>query len=275
MPYRYKISKTIGYMVGDIINRNIELDVAAPYKLAMGSLPVKGVSIKGVELRDIILTEKKSPEGTHYRLQLYYQIFASGKNARKFVLPAENLRITKAEQSLKVTIPAWKYRVSPIAAFGEVYIEQDMSPYRGPMLVDSGYLKPLLAVFLGLVVISIAGLIYINADPAWFPGMGGPFSSSYRLVSNLTESLESNRRAVLSIHQAFNKTYGQNLFEADVQEFLQQHPGFSKIRHEVEAYFNLSNEVLFGANPDRQIAASLPVLVKFCEACRNCERGVA
>ena len=278
LPYEMHIQnpeRDIAYFVGDVIKRTVELDVKTPYELAPGSVPTKGVMRKGMELREVSLTDRKSSDATHYRLQLTYQVFNRGDYAKKLELPSEALQLNNGGKPVPVVIPAWQFQVSPISARGEVYIEKDMSPYRGPLLVKFGYLKPLLAVFLLMVLAAICGLTYINVDAAWFPGMGGPFAASYRRIISLPHSPEGALAAATSIHQAFNLTHGENVFFQNLDQFLQNNPGFQSVRTEITSFFDLSNHLLYGISVGKQPSAGMPVLLEFCKRCRDCERGVA
>ena len=174
-------------------------------------------------------------------------------------------------------VPAWQFRVSPLAVDGEVYVEHDMSPYRGPILVESGYIKLMLGLFLIMILLALLGLTYINADHAWFPGMGGPFAMSFRELAQFENTDKQDvtllQQATASIHHAFNKTYGENVFIADISAFLQKHPNFVSIKKEINHFFQQSNQVLFTTNSIN--ATSVAALKQFCEQCRHCERSVA
>lgn len=272
--------KQIGYLVGDTFTRTLELDVKAPYKLSAASIPTKGLSQKGIELSSVNVVEKQTSETTRYRIQLKYQIFTSGAIVKKMEVAKFLLKIIHARKSLNVSVPAWSFRVSPLAVNGEVYVEQDMSPYRGPMLVDSTHTKYLLGIFLSITLLAALGLMYINADLAWFPGMGGPFAMSYRKISSLStnksaEDIALTQQATTSIHHAFNQTYGENVFATDIDAFLLKHPAFASIRQDIRNFFKESNHVLFAVNPNNRINISITALMQFCEQCRHCERSVA
>jgi mxaA protein len=272
--------KQIGYLVGDTFTRTLELDVKAPYKLSAASIPTKGLSQKGIELSSVNVLEKQSSETTRYRIQLKYQIFTSGASVKKMELAKQPLKIIHAGKSLNVSLPAWSFRISPLAVNGEVYIEQDMSPYRGPMLVDSTHTKYLLGIFLSITLLAALGLMYINADLAWFPGMGGPFAMSYRKINSLstnnnTADIVLTQQATTSIHHAFNQTYGENVFATDIDAFLLKHPAFANIRQEISHFFKESNHVLFAVNNNNRTHISIAALMQFCEQCRHCERSVA
>ncbi|CAG0998813.1 mxaA protein [Methylophilaceae bacterium] len=273
--YERNPERRIGYFIGDIIERSVEIAARQPYALSAASLPVKGLMRQGIELREVKLSEQKSAGVTHYCLDLVYQVFAHDDHARKLTLPEETIRLVNAGKPVQVSIPAWPFSLSPVAAHGEAYIEQDMSPYRGPMLVGFGYYKPLLGVSLVLVIVSLFGLVYINGDAAWFPGMGGPFAASYRRISGLPDLPDSTPAAVASIHHAFNQTFGKNLFRQQMDEFIRLHPAFSGMRPQIAAFFELSDGVLFGPDAGREQAATLAALAEFCERCRHCERGLA
>lgn len=277
VPYKVQTmnpEREVGYFVGDTIDRTIDIEIPHSYKLSMGSLPVKGVIRNGIQLRDIKLTEKRTSKITHYHLKLSYQVFTRGDYAKKIALPNETLILSKAAKLIRLKIPTWKFKVSPIASKTEVYLAQDMSPYRGPMLVEFGYLKPLLGSGLVLVLISLAGLIYINCDATWFPGMGGAFAASYRKIEALQNNPVRLKDAVYSLHQAFNETYGESLFEHGVSQFTTENLNFKNVKTEITQFFEISDHVLFSKQGDNFSYSSLEELRSLAEKFRHCERGL-
>ena len=280
---RYEIrvknpTKQIGYVVGDVFTRTVELDVIAPHELSKLSIPAKGLQQKGIELSSVKVTEKQTAKSTHYQLQLKYQLFTSRANVMKLKIAKHPLLITHAGKSFKVYIPQWTFRVSPLAVNNEVYIEQDMSPYRGPLLVETTNTKYVLGTFLLITLVATCGVIYINADNAWFPGMGGPFATSYRQINGYTGAEIDKvvlQKATASIHHAFNQTFGQNVFATDIDIFVQRHPAFSTIKQEIAQFFKASNYVLFSVNDSEKSSITLVDLMHFCSQFRHCERKVA
>lgn len=272
--------KQMGYVVGDVFTRTVELKVQNPYKLTDASIPTKGLNQKGIELRAVTMTEKQTSKTRDYHLQLEYQIFNSGATVKKLVITQYPLVITSAGKSFKINVPAWEFRVSPLAVNGEVYIEKDMSPFRAPLLVDTTQTQNLLGVFLMLTLIATCGLIYINADHAWFPRMGGPFAMCYRKICHFKDEANDESEALLqetttSIHHAFNQTFGENVFANDVDTFVQKHPAFANIKHEISQFFQTSNQVLFAVNAHDKTHVSITNLIQFCAQCRHCERNIA
>lgn len=270
-PYTLQIrnpGRDIGIIVGDLLVRTVEIDAQAPYALAPASLPAKGVSRHGVELRDVSIARNDASSRTHYTLQFTYQIFTSASYAKKVRLPQEQLKLSGDGRSIDIAIPAWNFSVSPLATHDETRFDEDMSPYRAPLLLDTSGKQRWLWGCAGLAVLSLIGLLYFNGDRTWLPGMGGPFASSYRKLRRLSNT--DIRQGVALIHQAFNQTLGANLFHADLEDFLRSYPRFRAVRSEIEEFFLLSNAVLFGGNAAPR--TSLPALRDFCKQCRDCER---
>lgn len=260
--------RDVGIIVGDVLTRTVNLGVMPPYALASSSLPAKGLNRRGIELRDIDVVKGSTSGATRYTLRLDYQVFTSADTSTKVALPAETLQLTGNGKPVKVMVPAWNFRVSPLAANNETHIEQDMSQFRGPMLRETATAKRLLPAFITLIALSSIALLYLNGSRRWLPGMGGPFAAACRQLRHLPAN--GAQQAVTAIHQAFNRTFGTNVFITDMPQFLEAHPRFLPLRHEIEDFFSLSNTVRFGSgSTDRY---TLHKLRYFCVLCRDCER---
>ena len=80
-------TRDAGYVVGDVLDRTIILNVKKPYELVKESLPIEGYEhryrgqISGIELIKISHKESDSSEGVNHELQLRYQVFTTGKLA--------------------------------------------------------------------------------------------------------------------------------------------------------------------------------------------------
>ena len=260
--------RDIGYIVGDRLTRTVILEVRPPYALTPASLPAKGLNRQGIELHGIKMRESSVSGAVRYTLQLDYQVFTRAATPRKVVLPQETLQLKGDGRTIKVAIPAWSFRVSPLAAQGETHIEQDMSPFRGPMPRETKTTRQMLAACIALIAFAAGGLLYFNGNRRWLPGMGGPFAAACRQLRRLPAS--DTQQAVTVIHQAFNRTFGANLFKPDLPKFFAAHPRFVPVRSEIEDFFNLSDRVLFGAVVTDSYTPHK--LRHFCKLCRDCER---
>ena len=280
--------KLVGYTVGDVIEREVTLTIKAPYKLIETSLPIPGYEKRyrgqliGIELKSIQHVKEESKQETVHHIKLAYQVFTNNVVAKNAALGPEYLNLinTKDKKELvKYRVPSISIAVSPIAIFGQVKVENNMSPFLGPLLMHDDKEQRALKISLGAVALSLLGLLYILGKHAWLPRMGGAFAKAYRAVRKSGKDEAGLKQAISILHQAFNTTAGMSVFNDTLSDFLHNHPDFYPIRPEIEAFFALSRQVYFEPSfqPDSQHSAgSNPHqwLVQFTRHCRDCERGL-
>jgi mxaA protein len=277
--------RVVGYTVGDVLTRHMMISIKKPYKLIPESLPIVGYQKRyrgqpiGIDLGDIKHSSKENSDTVTHNLMLSYQVWTNKPTVKNGALPAEYLHIinveSKGKEVVKFRIPSFEFNISPIARFGQIKIEEDMSPYRGPLLLDSAPEKQRLNILLTALALSLLGLLYMLGKHAWLPRMGGPFAKSYRLIRKQAKTPEGIQNAVSSMHAALNATAGHSLFNDNLDDFLVKKPAFNAIKTEIKQFFGLSNQVFF--EPSAQHRAGddpLTWLAQFCRRCRDCERGL-
>ena len=180
---------------------------------------------------------------------------------------------------MKYRIPSLSIAISPIAIFGQVKIENNMSPFLGPLLISDAKEKQSLKISLAALALSLLGLLYILGQRAWLPRMGKPFAKAYRIVRKTGSTEDGLKQAISALHQAFNTTAGMSVFNDNLSQFLHNHPDFYPIRPEIEQFFNLSRQVYF--EPSFQPESKYGInndphqwLLSFTRHCRDCERGL-
>jgi mxaA protein len=277
--------RTVGYTVGDVLTRHMVISIKKPYKLIPESLPIVGYQKRyrgqliGIDLGDIKHSSKENGDTVVHNLMLSYQVWTNKPTVKNGALPAEYLHIinmeSKGKEVVKFRIPSFEFNISPIARFGQIKIEDDMSPYRGPLLLNSAPEKQRLKILLSGLVLSLLGLLYLLGKHAWLPRMGGPFAKSYRLIRKQNKTPEGIRNAVSSMHAALNTSAGYSLFNDNLEDFLAKKPAFNAIKTEIRQFFGLSNQVFFEPSAQHQ-AGNDPLnwLAQFCRRCRDCERGL-
>lgn len=275
--------KTVGYTVGDVIERTITLDIKKPYKLLDTSLPIVGYErrykgqLVGIELRDIKHEQKEFEGFNRHTLHLAYQVFTNNVVAKPAILPPEIIRLQNGKELVQYRIPSWQFAISPISIFGAVKVESDMSPLRGPLLLNSETNQQHLKILVTILALSLLGLLYIFGKHTWLPRMGGPFARAYRQIGRLRKHPDDHslQSAVSQVHEALNRTAGQSVFSDTLDAFLAKKPSFAPIREELVKFFGLSRQVFFEPDAAHE-AGSEPMewLRKFCRHCRDCERGL-
>lgn len=266
-------SQSTGIRIGDVLNRKIELEIKPPYQIAKNALPVKGANQNGIELADIQVDTSKRDGNTIYKINLSYQVFGYASVPSIMQLPVEKLTITGGPQPLAIDIPTWRFWFSPLVPSGISNAKENLQSQYRPTLIDVSGHQIRLTILLALLVTGLAGLVYINADRRWLPFMNGAFAQVYRSIKKLPKDQVGERKALLYMHQAFNKIYGSNLFANEIEQFLVAHPEFTTLKKEVNAFFEHSNAALF-ADYRQNSEQFMHELIVLSKALRNCERGV-
>jgi mxaA protein len=275
----------VGYTVGDILTRKVIVTIKKPYVLVDESLPIIGYErrykgqLVGIDLSAITHTKKETSDSVTHEISLSYQVFTNNLVAKHGSMPQEYLRLfnvdAKGKDVAKARIPSWDFVVSPLSVFGSLKIENDMSGFRGPLLLNPAPEKTRLNILLGVMGASLLGLLYMLGKHAWLPRMGGPFAKSYRAIRKQENTPQGIQNAVSSMHTALNETAGMSLFTGNLEQFFAKKPAFKAIRKEFEQFFGLSRQVFFEPNAQHQTGSDpIAWLAQFSRRCRDCERGL-
>lgn len=267
-----------GVHIGDKLSRKIVLEVPMPYQIPAGAFPKKGTKNKGVELVDINIAIDQQKTKTLYTVNMSYQPFTITNTATVMQLPAEKFTLAGGESPVVIDVPAWGFWFSPLAMGGVEVAEKNLQPEFIPPLVDVSTHQTRLAVFFSMFVLGLLALLYINADGSWLPFMGGAFAQAHRQLKRLSRTAipktqSEEKQALVHIHQAFNKHYGANIFARDIEHFITMRPSFSKMKGDIEQFFNYSNQSLYSVEA-RDSAKVIENLVLLSKQLRDCERGI-
>jgi len=271
--------RNVGFTVGDILTRTVTLEVKKPYQLVKTSLPIIGYErrwknqLTGIVLSNISTEESSGISTNTYVVKLSYQLFTNNVVAKPAVLPEEIIKFSADGKQFAYRIPSWYFRISPIATYGQVVIEKDMSPFRGPLLLDATQHKNWLIALLSIMGVALLGLLYVLGVYSWLPRMGGPFAKAYRDLRKVPSDENGLKQAVARVHEALNQTAGNSVFNAT--GFLENKPGFMPVTAGLDQFFKLSRHVFF--EPGAAHGLDQPPLTwlrQFCLACRHCERGL-
>lgn len=278
-------SHKAGYTVGDILTRHMIISIKKPYKLIPESLPIVGYEKKykgqplGIDLSDLKHSEKDDSDKVIHNLSLSYQVFTNSVVAKPGALPTEYIRLinteSKGKEVVKFRIPSYEFVISPLSIFGQVKVEDDMSGFQGPMLLDASAERKHLKILLTILALSLLSLLYILGKHAWLPRMGGPFADAYRQIRKLPNDQASIQTAVSKVHKSLNASAGNSLFSDNLDAFLEKKPAFKAIKNEINQFFGLSRQVFFEPSAKHE-AGNEPMqwLAQFCRRCRDCERGL-
>ena len=167
----------VGYTVGDKSERHVEVTIKKPYVLIKESLPIPGYERKykgqdlGIVLDAMNHVYKENKTSSTLVLDLTYQIFTNNVVAKPGFLPAEYIRVLNPndpeKKVFKYRIPEYQIAISPLSIFGNIKIEEDMSPLRGVFLIDEKNPIKTLKISGIIALFSLLGLLYIYSQYAW------------------------------------------------------------------------------------------------------------
>jgi len=272
-----------GYVVGDILNREVTITIKKPYELVSESLPIIGYEHRyrgkksGIELVNINSTSTADSKSATYHLALSYQVFKTDRVAKPAALRAEALKIrnTSNKEVFQYKLPDFSFRISPLSLIGQIKLDQEMYPYTAPLTLDDSKVIANIKTLAVVLAIALLGLLYIFGSHAWLPKMGAPFAKAYRDIKKMSDSPEGIEQAVTSMHTSLNKTAGTTLFSNNLAAFIAAQPAFLPVKKELEQFFGLSHQVFF-QDASQSLTTEDPKkwLLQFCRRLRDCERGL-
>lgn len=269
-------SQTVGYHVGDIVQRQINLTVHEPYVLIEESLPIVGYEkrfrgqLLGITLQDI---EKKIKKNNLYLL-LTYQIFTNNVVAKPAFVTADYYRVVNKknpEEILKLRIPELTIAVSPIAIFGDIKVQEDMSGLRGPIFIDQQQYLDKIYTSTGIFILSLCILLYIYTKFTILPGFKKTFLPLHKkLKKDKNIKLE---QMIKLIHAKINDYSGASIFEKNLKDLYSKNSSFRLIEKELSLFFKISNQKLF----TKKIKDDVNIrnwLIFFCFHLHLCEKKI-
>jgi len=272
-------NQKVGYTVGDYIEREIYLTVKEPFKLIEESLPIVGYEkryrgqLLGISLKAIDVSKESTEEFSTYLIKLKYQIFTNNVVAKPASITADYYRFINPKEPEKIQkfrVPAFTFAISPIAIFGDVKIENDMSPYRGPFFLDK--IPDENKIKFSLVALLIISLIfvYIYGRYTWLPSR--TFAMVYRRFKKQKPSAANTKKIITALHSGFDKLIEQSLFEDNIPLLIKKNGSFKHIEKELHTFFKISRALFFQKHIKLDQDELNKWLINFSLHCRMCER---
>jgi len=267
--------RPFGYLIGDLIYHEIQLEVRKPYALQKSSVPSAGNLNYWLELRRVALEETERQTINRYRILLTYQTFYAPVEVKALSIPAFQLLVNGSDQSLSLPVPAWEFTMSALREL-EIRIEggrEYMRPDAKPRPLDVHAQKSRLLVF---TAASAATLLYTLWRYGQWPGRRRkPFARAARELRDLGRKPGDRigyQQALRRVHHAFNQSAGAPVFAHDLERFLREHPTFLPLKAEITVFFDCSQRIFFAAGDLEMDDYPWQALERFCRRCQECER---
>jgi mxaA protein len=273
--------RAFGYQVGDVLSRSVSLHVPEGLVLDESSVPLPGARGKALELRGVARHSHGEPGGQRFELALDYQVFLSPPEVRTLELPTFTLRFTGQPREQTLRIEAWPVTVAPL-------VPVEVSPRRGlgelqpdtpAPLIEIGAARMRLLAYAGVLLLLLAYLARVYFVMPWWSRAHRPFTRAWRALGRLPPGgSEAQRRAAFQrllqgLHEAFNLTAGEVVFEPGVDRFIAARPRFQPLRDDIATFFRQSRREFFASGESAD--ADRAWLTGFCRRCCDAERGAA
>lgn len=270
---RVETARDYGHVIGDVIHGTLDIPKMAGHEFDADSLPKPGALNRWLELRRVWLEPRG---GQPPRIHLEYQVFYVPLAVKTLTIPGMTLqRKTPVGGRQPIEVRSWPITVAPIhgpavMAEGGMRLMQPDAP---PALPDSRGVVMGMTLSLALALVSLAYLGHVNGYLT-LGRRGRHFRAACKGVRAL---MRQNRRqdtlraGFLLMHRAFERTLGKPLFAEDLPRFYQQYPEYRALRSDIEAWFEASYRLFFGAGAPPE-DYTLERLHALCCACLRRER---
>jgi len=257
--------RAFGYFLGDVVRREVRLDLAPGAKLERGTLPRPGPVNYWLELRAVDVDENAASGGTRVRIKLSYQAFYSALDPRQLEIPGFVLSIVSDAGSERARVPPFNFVMSPLREIfpgkesdaKSVLLRPDLTPQR--VSTANARTAIVIAAPIGLVALILLAMHY-----AWWPfhrRPGRPFTEAARFLRSNAPNLIGDggyRAALLKMHRAFDRAAGHRVLPDDLGDFLKTHPQFASLTGDIDRLFGASRAAFY-ANDVSKARAQMPI----------------
>lgn len=268
--------RAFGHRLGDVVERQVIVEVPSRLKLDEASLPTPGPQGPVLELRSMARTWQPTATGQRLTLRLHYQVFAAPVSVRTYELPKLQLRFDGLPRAEEQRIEPWPLVVAALAAEDASAREGlgELRPDIAPPLRDTALERTLLWACAAVATLLAAYLAFVYFGLPWWGRQQRPFTQALRAVQAQGAGDTDWRAAWRAMHAAFDQTAGRTLFADAVDGFVARQPRFAALKGDIEQFFQHSqaaffNEAPWVPRPQREW------LLAFARACRDAERGSA
>jgi len=262
-----------GYLLGDLVDEQVELTLPAGFSVDADSLPLPGRVAPWMEVRHARIEAGRAPGQTS--VVVTYQVFAEVEQAERVPIPPFKIRIRDGVQARAVSVPEKSFLMSPALPATLTNEDRELKPSSVPQALPlartiSGFAFSVLAV-----IACGFYLLWAYDRLPFLPRSPGPFARAWRRWRGrsrrpigATERVELLR----DWHAALNQAAGETLYTSTLPQLFARAPYLEALRTQVEVMFDASWKSFYGMSqsPGPGAAEVLDLLRRSAER----ERGV-
>ena len=268
-----ELPRFYGYVLGDLVTRQVTIDLPAPQRLVDSSLPAPGHAGRYFDLQRVDRAASAAGGGSRERLTLVYQVIGTKDDIAIVALPTLPLEYADGSGKHPLVIAAELLSLGPVVpenAFAESLPDVpaqaiDPSPARRQALAG--------AAAAAVLLLGWAGRRYLLP---WLRPAQRPFQATWRRLRRLRRGAPTGDGygpALRAIHAAFNQTHGETLLPEALPSFFDAHPAYRRLADDIAAFFARSQGYLFGGRPFAEDERGWAELLAFLRRLREAERS--
>jgi mxaA protein len=261
-----------GYLLGDLIDERVDLDLPPGSTLDPDSLPLPGRVAPWMEVRSARIERGQQDQQS---VIVRYQIFAEVEQAERVPIPAFKLRVRDGTRTRVVEVPTKSFMLSPVLPPTLTDEDRELQPAAPPQLL------PIRATVTGAVLSALAAaacgmyLLWAHDRLPFFPRAPGPFARlwrSWRRRGRRGLSDVDGLALLHAWHAALNVTAGETLYPSTLPRLFASAPYLEPLRDRIEGLFERSWQSFYG--PAASAAPGGPELLDMLRLIAERERGV-
>jgi mxaA protein len=260
-----------GYLLGDLVEENIELPLPDGFALDNDALPLPGRVAPWMEVRRSRVDHGN--DSKKINIAVVYQIFAEVEQTSRVPIPAFKLRVRDGDKTQSVIVPEQSFLLSP--ALPPSLADEDRvvkpSPLPRTLPIAGIVLRFVAAMILALV--SALYLLWTYDRLPFFPRSPGPFARMWRRWRSRGKrelSVDDQQSLLRDWHTALNQAAGETVYASTLPRLFERASHLAPLKGRIETLFSQSWRHFYTAQEMPSSAQILDVLRTSAER----ERGV-
>lgn len=259
-----------GYLLGDLLEENVELRVPAGFALDEATLPAPGRVAPWLEVRGA-RADAARPDGT-VALTVTYQIFAEAEQVSRVPIPPFKLRITARSETRQVAVPEKSFLLSPALPATLTDEDRELKSSPAPKPLPVGRTLAALGASLIIALACAAWLLWVHDRLPFLPYAPGPFARLWRRWRRKRLDAGERLTVLREWHLALNEAAGETLYASTLPRLFERVAYLRPLQGRIEALFLQSWQAFYGTAPTAGVAT--PDLIGVLREAAQRERGV-
>ena len=249
-----------GYLLGDLLDERVELQLPAGLAIEPASLPAPGRVAPWLEVRGARVSAAGRDGAV--AVTVTYQIFAEAEQVTRVPIPPFKIRIVGGSVARLVEVPERSFLLSPALPAALRDEDRELKPSPPPPLLATARTQAALAASLLVAACAAGWLLWVHDRLPFLPHAPGPFARLWRRWRGrdrrVAGAFGSAERCSLlrEWHLALNDSAGETLYASTLPRLFERAPYLQPLRGRIEALFGRSWQAFYAGAPLTDDAAA-------------------